>query len=184
MLLVCNVLLPLYSNMLSLACTVVADHSRFHVIGVRMPLQVSLVVFLHFCFYQLAAGFHERHVTLNSLRKTHPPKKEGYTLGHHGGSRVYSSWILVCVVASEKSLCKTPARKGVLLDPLVSPKLAIATRLLAQRCCMHVHTKVLTALPGIVYSVAKAVPGFLHQVSDLWRWLISNAVALFSGPAH
>eukprot|EP00971_Amphidinium_carterae_P273566 5429254-Amphidinium_carterae.1 len=29
--------------------------------------------------------------------------------------------------------------------------------------------------------MVKAVPGFL-QVSDVWRWVISNAVALFSGP--
>eukprot|EP00971_Amphidinium_carterae_P114719 2272708-Amphidinium_carterae.1 len=29
--------------------------------------------------------------------------------------------------------------------------------------------------------MVKAVPGFL-QVSDLWQWVISNAVALFSGP--
>eukprot|EP00971_Amphidinium_carterae_P252706 5017195-Amphidinium_carterae.1 len=30
--------------------------------------------------------------------------------------------------------------------------------------------------------MVKAVPGFL-QVSDLWRWVIGNAVALFSGLA-
>eukprot|EP00971_Amphidinium_carterae_P255758 5077727-Amphidinium_carterae.1 len=28
--------------------------------------------------------------------------------------------------------------------------------------------------------MVKAVPGFL-QVSDLWRWVIGNAVALFAG---
>eukprot|EP00971_Amphidinium_carterae_P251744 4998157-Amphidinium_carterae.1 len=28
--------------------------------------------------------------------------------------------------------------------------------------------------------MVKAVPGFL-QVSDLWRWVLSNVVALFSG---
>eukprot|EP00971_Amphidinium_carterae_P303225 6025146-Amphidinium_carterae.1 len=39
---------------------------------------------------------------------------------------------------------------------------------------------VLAAVPGIWYSVVKAVPGFL-EVSGLWRWLIGNAVALFSG---
>eukprot|EP00971_Amphidinium_carterae_P187583 3722906-Amphidinium_carterae.1 len=36
---------------------------------------------------------------------------------------------------------------------------------------------------GALYSVAKAVPGFL-QVSDFWQWLINNAVALFSGLSH
>eukprot|EP00971_Amphidinium_carterae_P002801 55184-Amphidinium_carterae.1 len=39
---------------------------------------------------------------------------------------------------------------------------------------------VLTSLPGIWYSMVKAVPGFL-DVPGVWRWLISNAVALFSG---
>eukprot|EP00971_Amphidinium_carterae_P231855 4601338-Amphidinium_carterae.1 len=46
---------------------------------------------------------------------------------------------------------------------------------------LHFSTEVLTSLPGIWYSMAKAVPTFL-QVSVLWRWLMSNAVALFSGP--
>eukprot|EP00971_Amphidinium_carterae_P026031 513499-Amphidinium_carterae.1 len=43
------------------------------------------------------------------------------------------------------------------------------------------RTKVLASLPGAVYSVAKAVPGFLPG-SELWRWFIDNAVALLSGP--
>eukprot|EP00971_Amphidinium_carterae_P260174 5161984-Amphidinium_carterae.1 len=47
---------------------------------------------------------------------------------------------------------------------------------------LHVRVEVLASLPGAVYSVAKAVPGFL-QVSDLWRWLINNAVALWSRSA-
>eukprot|EP00971_Amphidinium_carterae_P233988 4643206-Amphidinium_carterae.1 len=51
------------------------------------------------------------------------------------GSKVHTSWMLVCVV---------------------------------------------TSAPGVLYSVVKAVPGFLH-VSGFWRWLINNAVALISG---
>eukprot|EP00971_Amphidinium_carterae_P250171 4966132-Amphidinium_carterae.1 len=94
------VLLPLYNNMLLLSCMVAGDHLRFHVVGMRMPLHVYLVGFLHLCFYQSAAAFHERHVTLNPLRMTHLPKREGYTLGHYSGSSIYSRWILVCVVAS------------------------------------------------------------------------------------
>eukprot|EP00971_Amphidinium_carterae_P323448 6427965-Amphidinium_carterae.1 len=45
---------------------------------------------------------------------------------------------------------------------------------------LHFRTKVLTSVPGIFYSVVKAVPGFL-EVSDVWRWVINNTVALFSG---
>eukprot|EP00971_Amphidinium_carterae_P171488 3399360-Amphidinium_carterae.1 len=47
----------------------------------------------------------------------------------------------------------------------------------------HFRTKVLTSLLGVLYSVMKAVPGFL-KVSKLWQWLISSAVALFSGPSN
>eukprot|EP00971_Amphidinium_carterae_P141134 2796681-Amphidinium_carterae.1 len=39
---------------------------------------------------------------------------------------------------------------------------------------------ILTSVPTILYSMVKAVPGFL-QVSDLWRWVISNIIALCSG---
>eukprot|EP00971_Amphidinium_carterae_P341159 6479838-Amphidinium_carterae.2 len=45
---------------------------------------------------------------------------------------------------------------------------------------LHFRAEVVASLPGALYSVAKAVPGFLH-VSDFWRWLINNAIALFSG---
>eukprot|EP00971_Amphidinium_carterae_P256155 5085915-Amphidinium_carterae.1 len=33
------VLLPMYSNMLLHVCMVVADHLRFHVVGMRMPVE-------------------------------------------------------------------------------------------------------------------------------------------------
>eukprot|EP00971_Amphidinium_carterae_P305511 6071099-Amphidinium_carterae.2 len=44
------VLLPFYSNALWLACTVVADHLRFHVVSMRVPLELQLVAFLHLWF--------------------------------------------------------------------------------------------------------------------------------------
>eukprot|EP00971_Amphidinium_carterae_P029625 582662-Amphidinium_carterae.1 len=45
---------------------------------------------------------------------------------------------------------------------------------------LHFRTEVVASVPGALHSVAKAVPGFLH-VSDLLRWLMNNAIALFSG---
>eukprot|EP00971_Amphidinium_carterae_P031326 617051-Amphidinium_carterae.1 len=80
------VLLPSYGNMLLLACTVVMDDLRFHVVGMRMPLQVSLVILVHLWFLQSAVGFHGRHVTQDPLRM-HPPRKAGFRWGHHGGLR-------------------------------------------------------------------------------------------------
>eukprot|EP00971_Amphidinium_carterae_P289010 5738689-Amphidinium_carterae.2 len=94
------VLLPFYSNALWLACTVVADHLRFHVEGMRMPLELQLVAFLHFCFYLSAVHLYDRHATQNSMRRTHPPRRAGSGLGHHGSPRIYSLWIAVCVLAS------------------------------------------------------------------------------------
>eukprot|EP00971_Amphidinium_carterae_P267037 5296796-Amphidinium_carterae.1 len=72
-------LLPLYNNMLLLACTVVADHFRFHVVGVRVPLAVHMVACLHLGFYQSAVRFQDRHAT----------KKTGVRLWNHDESRVY-----------------------------------------------------------------------------------------------
>eukprot|EP00971_Amphidinium_carterae_P154645 3066437-Amphidinium_carterae.1 len=69
-------LLPFYSNTLLLTCTVVADHLRFHVVGMRAPLELKLVPFLHLWFYLSAARFHDRHV-----------KKAEFGLGYHGSSR-------------------------------------------------------------------------------------------------
>eukprot|EP00971_Amphidinium_carterae_P064095 1269055-Amphidinium_carterae.1 len=43
------VLLPIYSNMLKLACTVVADHLRFHIVGARMPVEVSTALSQQTC---------------------------------------------------------------------------------------------------------------------------------------
>eukprot|EP00971_Amphidinium_carterae_P242326 4811450-Amphidinium_carterae.1 len=123
-----------------------------------MPLQVSLMTFLHFCFFQSAVRFHDRHVTQTHLLR----KGEG----HHGGMRVYSSWILLCVLASVQAQDTSTLNGRSRAHSL-------------NRCCMF-RTEVLASGPGAMYSVAKAVPGFLH-VSDLWRWLINNAVALFSG---
>eukprot|EP00971_Amphidinium_carterae_P302210 6004409-Amphidinium_carterae.1 len=80
-------LLPFYSNTLLLACAVVADHLRFHVVGMRVPLEVPLVAFLHLWFYHSAARFHDRHVTQNSMQMTLPTRKAGVSLGHHGSSR-------------------------------------------------------------------------------------------------
>eukprot|EP00971_Amphidinium_carterae_P060861 1204642-Amphidinium_carterae.2 len=51
---------------------------------------------------------------------------------------------------------------------------------------LHFRIEVLVSAPGAVYSVAKAVPGFL-QVSVIWRWLISNtsvSQAVFSDQGH
>eukprot|EP00971_Amphidinium_carterae_P183042 3632285-Amphidinium_carterae.1 len=53
----------------------------------------------------------------------------------------------------------------------------------AMPCTRSVRTKVLVSVPGILYSVVKAVPGFLQDVSDPLQWLISTAVATFSGLA-
>eukprot|EP00971_Amphidinium_carterae_P169615 3360350-Amphidinium_carterae.1 len=36
------VLLPFYSNALLLACPVVADHLRFHAVGMRVALELQL----------------------------------------------------------------------------------------------------------------------------------------------
>eukprot|EP00971_Amphidinium_carterae_P013364 263423-Amphidinium_carterae.1 len=110
------VLLPFYSNVLLLACTVVADHLRFHVAGMRFPLELHLVAFLHLWFYLSAARFHNRHETRNSMRMTHPPRKAGFGLGHHGSSRVYGLWIIVCVLTSVRAQEKTsiPLRSKLL----------------------------------------------------------------------
>eukprot|EP00971_Amphidinium_carterae_P097568 1930581-Amphidinium_carterae.1 len=94
------ILLPLYSNMLLLACTVVADHVRFHVVGLRMPLEVFLAVLSHLWFFQSATLFHTRHVTQNCLSMPNLPRKSGFRSGHHRGSRVYMLWFLVCVLPS------------------------------------------------------------------------------------
>eukprot|EP00971_Amphidinium_carterae_P305510 6071099-Amphidinium_carterae.1 len=34
------------------------------------------------------------------MRMTHPPRKAGCRLGHHGNVRVYRLWIVVCVLTS------------------------------------------------------------------------------------
>eukprot|EP00971_Amphidinium_carterae_P200452 3977751-Amphidinium_carterae.1 len=54
-------LLPVYSNALLLACAVVADRLRFHVVGMRVMLERQVVAFLHLWFYLSAARFHDRH---------------------------------------------------------------------------------------------------------------------------
>eukprot|EP00971_Amphidinium_carterae_P081798 1618135-Amphidinium_carterae.1 len=94
------VLLPFYSKALLLACTAVADHVRLHVTGMRVPLEVQLVAFLHLWFYLSAARFRGRHVSQNSMRMTHPPRKAGFRLGNHGSSTVYMWWIVVVVLTS------------------------------------------------------------------------------------
>eukprot|EP00971_Amphidinium_carterae_P288026 5717655-Amphidinium_carterae.1 len=65
------VLLSLYSNIPLRACTVVADHLRFHFVGRRMTVEACLVAFMHLCFFQSAARFRDRHVIQNPLRMTH-----------------------------------------------------------------------------------------------------------------
>eukprot|EP00971_Amphidinium_carterae_P259101 5141904-Amphidinium_carterae.1 len=55
-----------------------------------MPVEVVLVAFLHFCFYQSAASFHERHVTQNSSHVRDATQN----------GRVCKLWVLVCVLAS------------------------------------------------------------------------------------
>eukprot|EP00971_Amphidinium_carterae_P250532 4973562-Amphidinium_carterae.1 len=57
------VLLSLYSNAFSLACTVVSDHLRLHFIALRKPVEVILVVSVHLWIYQSAARFQGRHAT-------------------------------------------------------------------------------------------------------------------------
>eukprot|EP00971_Amphidinium_carterae_P334297 6469482-Amphidinium_carterae.1 len=81
------VLLPFYSNGLWLACTVVTDHLQFHVVGMRVSLEAQVVAFMHLWFYMSTSLFHARYVTKNSMRMTHPPRKTGFGLGHHGSSR-------------------------------------------------------------------------------------------------
>eukprot|EP00971_Amphidinium_carterae_P327023 6458166-Amphidinium_carterae.1 len=66
----------------------------------RVPLELQLTVFVHLCFYLSAARFHDRHVTQSSMRMTHPPSKAEIGLGHHGSSRVYRLWFVVCVLTS------------------------------------------------------------------------------------
>eukprot|EP00971_Amphidinium_carterae_P134023 2655907-Amphidinium_carterae.1 len=88
------VLLPSYSNMLLLACTVVVGHLQFHAVGMRMPLQVSLVTSLHLWFFQSAVRFHYRYVTPTRMRL---PSKAGW--GQNGGSKVYRWWLLLSVLA-------------------------------------------------------------------------------------
>eukprot|EP00971_Amphidinium_carterae_P163370 3239327-Amphidinium_carterae.1 len=94
------VLLLFYSNARLLACTVVADHLRVHVVGIWVPLELQLVAFLHLWFYLSAVRFHDRHVTQNSMRMTHLPKKTGFRLGHHESAWVYRLWCIVCVLTS------------------------------------------------------------------------------------
>eukprot|EP00971_Amphidinium_carterae_P222341 4413088-Amphidinium_carterae.1 len=94
------VLLPLYSNMLLRACTVVADHLRFHFVGMRLPVEACLVAFMHMCFFQSSARFRGKHVTQNSLRTTHLLKRAGLKRRQHRRSRIYGLWILVCVPGS------------------------------------------------------------------------------------
>eukprot|EP00971_Amphidinium_carterae_P193541 3840456-Amphidinium_carterae.1 len=55
------VLLPFYSNALWLECTVVADHLQFHIVGMRVPLELQVVALLHLWFYMSASRFHDRH---------------------------------------------------------------------------------------------------------------------------
>eukprot|EP00971_Amphidinium_carterae_P190700 3784287-Amphidinium_carterae.1 len=69
---------------------------------------------------------------------------------------------------------------GLLVNFMSSLAIEIDSTTTLCTTIMHFRTEVLASAPGALYSVAKAVPGFL-QVSDLWRWLIDNAVALFSG---
>eukprot|EP00971_Amphidinium_carterae_P042076 826465-Amphidinium_carterae.1 len=117
------VLLPFYSNSLWLMCTVVADHLRFHVVGVKVLLERQLVAFLHLWFYLSAARFRGRHVT---------PTKAGFRLGHHGTARVYSLWIVVCVLTSVRAQEESSTGWSLqstfhclLLAPLASPEIAM-----------------------------------------------------------
>eukprot|EP00971_Amphidinium_carterae_P173786 3444957-Amphidinium_carterae.1 len=68
--------------------------------GMRVPLEVQVVAFMHLCFYMSTSSFHARHVAQNSMRITPPPRKVGFRLGHHGSARVYRLWIVVCVLTS------------------------------------------------------------------------------------
>eukprot|EP00971_Amphidinium_carterae_P104230 2064317-Amphidinium_carterae.1 len=81
------VLLPFYSNALLLACTIVADHLRFHAVGMSGTLELLLVAFFHLWFYLSASRFRDRHVTQNAMRMTQLQRKAGFRLGHHGSLR-------------------------------------------------------------------------------------------------
>eukprot|EP00971_Amphidinium_carterae_P032460 639342-Amphidinium_carterae.1 len=118
-------LLPVYSKMLSIACTVIADHFQVHVVGMRMPVEVVLVAFLHLCFYESASSFHERHVTQNSWDV---PKN----------GRVCRLWVLVCVLASVQAQAKGTREhmQWFVCGLLATPGSAFATQHLAQQCCI------------------------------------------------
>eukprot|EP00971_Amphidinium_carterae_P176356 3496449-Amphidinium_carterae.1 len=83
------VLFPFYSKALLLACTIVVDNLRFHVTGMRVPLERDFIACLHLWFYLSAAHFHDRHVTQNWMRMTRLPRQAGFRLGHHGSSTAY-----------------------------------------------------------------------------------------------
>eukprot|EP00971_Amphidinium_carterae_P348435 6490487-Amphidinium_carterae.1 len=101
------VILSFYSNSLLLACTVVADHLRFHVVDRRVPLELQLVAVSRLWFYFSAARFHDRHVTQKSMRMAHPIT---VTSAKKSRIRMRASWklegshVVVCSVRSDLSV--------------------------------------------------------------------------------
>eukprot|EP00971_Amphidinium_carterae_P009850 194253-Amphidinium_carterae.1 len=66
----------------------------------RVPLELQVVAFLHLWFYLSALRFRNRHVAQNLMQTAPLPRKAGFGLEHHGSSRVYKLWIVVCVLTS------------------------------------------------------------------------------------
>eukprot|EP00971_Amphidinium_carterae_P333923 6468947-Amphidinium_carterae.1 len=127
-------LLPTYNNLLWLACTVVADHMRLHFIVATKPAEAFMAIWVHAFHYFAAADFQRRHA-LQQRNVPRSGRQRGSVRPQYPGTRIYSLWILVCV---------------------------------------------LTSAPGVLYSVATAVPGFL-RVSSFWQWFCGKVVALVSG---
>eukprot|EP00971_Amphidinium_carterae_P259333 5145875-Amphidinium_carterae.1 len=100
-----------------------------------MPVEVGVVAFFHLSFYQSAASFHARHVTLNWLRMRYLPRR--FRRGYDGGSMVYRFWILLCVLASVQAQAKVtrehmPWFVGEPLATLGSAFTTVTTQHLAQ----------------------------------------------------
>eukprot|EP00971_Amphidinium_carterae_P281046 5580387-Amphidinium_carterae.1 len=92
--------------MQSLACTIAADHVRFHLVATN-PGGVVLVVCLHTYILQSAAHFYCRHVTWRQNVKESMARTEQATWQKllairmlDRSSRAHGLWFLACVLTA------------------------------------------------------------------------------------
>eukprot|EP00971_Amphidinium_carterae_P242346 4811959-Amphidinium_carterae.1 len=99
-------LLPLYSNMIPLACCVVSDHLRFHFAASTRRLAACYLVLMgQACIYLFTARFQKRQALRlmsqgDSIELEDTPSKPTRWAVRFEGSRVDSSWFLACVLTS------------------------------------------------------------------------------------